>query len=210
MWRRVRAAILAGAGPVVAGRQDPSHQSLRLHPVRQSRSGIAGLVIRSPQYPGVGVGLRWPTVGHGVRRESVGRAQLDPVGRQLWVAHCRGPCGHRRVDRPGDPMVDRRRRHPPDWLTSAVPYGSRPFAVSGSSRSRSGPTARWALRRRCLSGSTGVCGQLLLHRTARFGSPPATATGGGDPATATTGSSSSGPEPTAHAYRSPHVRQQNP
>ena len=75
-------------------------------PAGQSRSGVAGLVIRPPQHPRAGVGFGGPTVGHGVRRESVGRAQPDPVGRQLRVADGRGSRRHARTDRPGDPVGD--------------------------------------------------------------------------------------------------------
>src|SRR6478735_12135692 len=142
------------AGPVVAGRQDTSDQPRRFHPVGQSRSRLAGLVLRSSQYPRAGVGFGRTAVGHGVRREPVGRAELDPAGRQLRVADGRRPRRHGGADRPGGPVGY--------WRSVAVGTGVyRRLAVGGvSSRSAALPSTG---RLRRLSGRSGTA----VRRTVR-------------------------------------------
>ena len=56
-------------------------------------------------------GLAWDSAdgcGSRSRREPVGRAQLDPAGRQLWLADGRRPRRHPGAGRPGGPVGDRR------------------------------------------------------------------------------------------------------
>ena len=197
MWRRGRAAILqlAQDRASLGGKILASTPTGRLVDNPDPASSVWSFGHRNIQ--GLAWGFGWPTVDHRVRRESVGRAQLDQAGRQLRVAHGRGSGRHPGTDRPGNPVGDPREAAALGagllrWrVVGRVPSRSAALSDTGRCRRLSGRS-----RGRCLSDSTGVCARSPRHRTARCGSPPATVTAGGVPAMETTASFSSGRNPT--------------
>ena len=159
--RRERAGRVAGH--VVGGRQDPADhaggQTGAGQPVREP-----GLLVRSPQRAGAGLGRRRPALRRRVRAEPVRRAEPDRGRAQLRLA---GGRGHRRQPAFVNPIAT--------WSTSdASPSGlaimdGRAYlaCLRGTKLYRIGLDGTGA--QQLLSTSTGGCARWWWHRTARCG-----------------------------------------
>ena len=155
----------------------PNGKILRMTPdgtvaAQQPVRGIARLVARPPQRPGLRLGPRGPPVGHRVRRQALRRGQPHRQGRQLRLAGGRGPRRHprRHIHQPGADLVadldglpagaavaggTALRRRPPVLLP--VPHPDprrRPWAPrASSSATATAASAPWPPRPTAASGS---------------------------------------------------------
>ena len=194
-WLRARPVTSNWQRPLVARRQDPSHQPRRVGSVGQPRPGLAGVVVRPPQHPGTGVGLGRPLWATEYGANSVGRAQPDSGGGQLRVAHGRGALRTPRdlID-PHGSVVDRRRVALGAGLLRWLAVGGGPARGEAVSDTGALPTACSRVPAPLFVGQYGRCAPSSRHRTARCGSPPAIATAGETRGPATIGFCSSGRE----------------
>ena len=134
--------------------------------IRQPVQGrAAGLQLRPPQRRGSRVGLGRSAVGHGVRRQGLGRAEPDQGRSQLRLARDRGPHEQPRVHQSQGPVAHLQRRplgHRDHQQRRVDRRGHRPPSAAGAAERDVGVVEE-EVPRQCVRSVAHRCGRTRRH-----------------------------------------------